>query len=265
MNSGKSFIELEKMLIDYILKAPIDKWNFENLTEDFLINLNVSTERIRNKSMINDFKSKIYNQGDKENSDALNRIARIYHSKWYFNEEFNLAMVNIGTIIMKSFWQDYGTIHDVFSLAGQNVSLPDVVSMYNSKNFRGISLLTPAIFKERVDNDCNVYSIFSDCEEMKYTRTSDFEECFNFIQNVSESQMDYKYWESHHERKHTHILPCKNLTMYPNCSKYCQWHKDLFTKTPKGEFLTIMKYAQLQRKVITYLNDTKDLDLISNE
>ena len=182
ITSGKSFIELEQMLFDYILKAPIEKWNFEKLSKDFLIHLNISTEAIRNKSIINDFKNEIYNQGNTENANALNRIARIYHSKWYFNEQFNWAMTNIGTILVKSFWQDYGTIHDVFSLPGQNVSLPDVVAMYNSKNFRGIRLLTPAIFKEDVNNDCDTYSVFSDCEEMKYKRVSEFEECFNLIQ-----------------------------------------------------------------------------------
>ena len=45
-------------------------------------------------------------------------------------------------------------------------------------------------------------------------------------------------------------LPCEEIEKYPLCVAYCKWHKSFFSGWSKEKFLTVMRYALSQRKII---------------
>ena len=61
--------------------------------------------------------------------------------------------------------------------------------------------------------------------------------------------MDKSHWIVSKPHQRSQVLPCKDLTDYPECSDYCNWHKQYIQKTEKDELLSIMRYAQPQRKI----------------
>ena len=50
-----------------------------------------------------------------------------------------------------------------------------------------------------------------------------------------------------------------NLDQYPDCIDYCNWHQNAFKYLKKEEFLTVMKHALPQRKIVS------DSDVMTNE
>ena len=60
--------------------------------------------------------------------------------------------------------------------------------------------------------------------------------------NIFDQMLDSK------SQRYTPIFPCNEIGKYPQCSEYCMWHKNYFSKWTKKDFSTIMRYALPQRK-----------------
>ena len=68
--------------------------------------------------------------------------------------------------------------------------------------------------------------------------------------NWSDSEENTYYEKGINSKGLSYTNPCMNVQQYPKCSNYCLWHKFFFAETTKEDFLTIMKYALPQRKIL---------------
>ena len=57
-------------------------------------------------------------------------------------------------------------------------------------------------------------------------------------------------WKNRDSKKFMAQSPCRNLEKNPRCIEYCNWHEKTFKEWKKDEFLTVMRYALPQRKMI---------------
>ena len=81
-----------------------------------------------------------------------------------------------------------------------------------------------------------------------------FQNCFNAMYKEYYGEEDTENFESFEDNNHTiNSSPCLyiNNEKHP-CFSYCNWHKKFFDLgiATKQEFLSMMKYAQPQRKMI---------------
>ena len=124
-------------------------------------------------------------------------------------------------------------IHKLFTLPNQNISLPHISFLYTANDFR--------VYK---DNEEKVEEYFEDNLFYFYLKecVNDFESnAFHDDDVFLEEKKEFNFFES---------SPCFNLTRYPTCQPYCNWHRNHFNDDfSKDEFITLMKYAIPGRKL----------------
>ena len=112
---------------------------------------------------------------------------------------------------------------------------------FKSLNKLGSNMFTPPKY---IKEECEGYDLF--CNP-KLFRVSSFKECFDTLDNGKASIAKESYFQK--VVKNFKILPCLDLISYPQCSEYCNWHKNFFAKWSMKDFITLMSFAQPQRKL----------------
>jgi len=91
--------------------------------------------------------------------------------------------------------------------------------------------------------------ILDDYKNIDLVQYGIFKSCFDYFMepttDESVSKSDRLFWQK--EWEFAENSPCLNTTAYPECEKYCHWHKDLVTnKLTKHELLLLMRYGLSQ-------------------
>ena len=74
---------------------------------------------------------------------------------------------------------------------------------------------------------------------------------------MSQSSQRLPYWKSDDEYPENFDLnqsqiksPCLNVTQHPECIDYCTWHNNYFSTVKMHNFMTLIRYALPQRKLL---------------
>ena len=90
--------------------------------------------------------------------------------------------------------------------------------------------------------------ILDDYQNIDLVQYGIFKSCFDYFMEPTIDESVYKsdglFWQK--DWVFAKNSPCLNTTSYPECEKYCDWHKDLVTnKLTKHELLLLMRYVSL--------------------
>ena len=124
-------------------------------------------------------------------------------------------------------------VNDLFTLPKQGIPLPDIALAYSAMDFRILG--TENHFKDSQELDNSLKACIEDVNSITFDNEATLDKYID-IQTVDSA----KYMDP---------SPCLNLKKFSKCTHYCMWHKNFFQDIPRTEFLTIMKYALLQRKI----------------
>ena len=138
-------------------------------------------------------------------------------------------------------------LHSLFTLPGQNASLPDIAYLYAMLDFRTMS-------KKSLDQtEIKAEWMYSNIPEL-YTPSSidgksSFLNCIQDVAKTMENDAEMTYFEETKKVLQSSFIPapCKEPKKYPSCNEYCNWHSRFFNKVSKAKFLAIMKHALPQR------------------
>ena len=127
-------------------------------------------------------------------------------------------------------------IRQLFTLPKQNLSLPLITFLYSVKDFKAHTFLL---------ND----EFFDDEKDLGIGQS--LRTCFEYVllDVINTNEVKSFLTETINLAKYLQPSPCLNMTKYPQCSRYCNWHSKYFKEWPKDEFITLMKYALPQRKL----------------
>ena len=162
-----------------------------------------------------------------------------------FIKNLNLMMNNINDITYSCFGKKYfDQFHKLFTIPGQNVSLIDIAYIYSLIDFNQLSKNTRF---SKNDKD----EIWGPPPSLVSIKNS-FLSCFKDVTNNDHGEIknDFDFYEYLAFKKYSGTSPCTKLEIQSQCTEYCNWHKRLFNALQKEEFLTIMRYALPQRKII---------------
>ena len=185
--------------------------------------------------------------------DAVKRYNRFFIKDWI--NKNNKMDHNIGSLFIKSLTmpncdtslffkdglmnckavQDYmDELHQIFTIPGQHLSLPDIAYMYSTMDYLALydPINYPLVIMENSFNDCIKKAADEelDIDEFEYFKKK-------------------KIFQNFNPKVEIPNLPCLNLSHYKECVEYCQWHKNIFKEWEKGEYLAVMRYALPQRKL----------------
>ena len=233
--------KMKQDLFEHVASINSENWNIYKLTKEYISSKHIPNQIIDNlKDYIDAVYSKQY--------EPIDRLLSFFSKIGLNYEAFNLSTNAIGSFIVGTYTQkllqeqsfpdfDPDELDDAFTLHGEKVSLPDIVSMYNTMNFMSLKLKTPKEYENQ--EGCNEYELF--CDKL---RISAFDPCFKAVKDRSFQISERTYWIEPMNNRLKHILPCNNLTKYPICAEYCLWHEYFIKKTSKKELLTMMRSAQ---------------------
>ena len=126
-------------------------------------------------------------------------------------------------------------LRQLFTFQNQDLSMPMIAFLYSANDFKTHSFLTSDDFFD-VENDLGVEKSLKIC--ISNVTSSDV---FSYeAKNFRTEKIKYP--------KYIQPSPCMNVSKYPQCSQYCNWHSKYFKEWSKDEFITLMKYASPQRK-----------------
>ena len=89
--------------------------------------------------------------------------------------------------------------------------------------------------------------ILDDYKNLDLVQYGIFKPCFDYFMEPDTEESIFKsdglFWRK--DFRFAENSPCLNTTAYPECEKYCHWHKDLVTnKLTKHELLILMRCVQ---------------------
>ena len=236
--------EIYESLLDYIKKdSKKAEWNISDIA------LRFSQEKLTKhyKTMAN------ATLGDDE-WKYFNKLEKFYTNLMKSPEKYNWSTKKLGSFLIKLLiWQFsvyknpcanifenrsvyLDTLHKIFSIPGQNVSLPDIGYLYSLIDYNAIKKrYAYTIDFSKLNIKPSLKKCFDDIEQ-KYPKSK----------NV---QSDFEPWPMTVSEKYSNIFPCLERDKYPLCSDYCEWHDEFFKQLKKDEFMTIMRYSLPQRKI----------------
>ena len=205
----------------------------------------------------------------KDDENYLNILLQFYHTILMNAGTWDWTTMNIGSFFVKTLnWatnlnkykcskydcecdiQVENEIHKLFTIPGQNVSIPDIAYWYSLIDFRQIIYINKATNPKTMDEHEKM-TFFKTSPNIKIQKS--FKACLNNFKsntsNISEKKA-FIFDKNMYAVDNLQISPCMNLNQYPQCAEYCNWHKTYFDKSNMEDFSTIMNYAFLQRKVL---------------
>ena len=269
--TNMSVQNLHQELSVYLNKASkIKKWNIKEAALSFL------NEKSEN---FNTTEIKI-SKYDKEEWKFISAMIKFYTlitenngiKDWAINHEYlgllfledkirksNVTKKNLGSILiktlnlvlnhdMKKCEKPYiDRLHQLFTIPGQNVSLPDIAYMYSIMDHKELSK------NSTFENIGNNYgdALFYEPPESLINLKESFVTCFKTVGNNTsdDTQLDNNFDEILTTELYTDKSPCSELEKYSQCKEYCNWHKNVFNQRSREEFLTMMRYSMPQRKI----------------
>ena len=206
-------VEVEDSLFEKINSHSMGNMNLSAILNAYISKLHEGNEM--NMSLVEEyFQDLRLDNLEKEETDALYQIFGILHMNEVSSKNMDFSSKNMGTFFVRSVLStsriDNAMIDDIFTDPQNEVSLPDIASMYNVKNFKMLKLSTPAKFNE-VLVECHAFDFYCDGPEIKKERYSGFEECLKMIANMSLTESKYSNWASNTKVQVEHILPCNDL------------------------------------------------------
>ena len=123
-----------------------------------------------------------------------------------------------------------------FSFGEGMINLPEMTYLYSATNFDYLTKNASKPFaapKSLISINQNFINCFS---HVKADR--------NMTSTSSEA-----FFHDHVEDKGLEVSPCVQNEI-EQCKQYCKWHENVLSRLPKEDFITIMKYGTLQRKLI---------------
>ena len=126
-------------------------------------------------------------------------------------------------------------LHQSFSVPKQNLSLPLIAFLYSTKDFKTYGKISLNHFFKK-EFTAGVGQSLKSCS-LKLISEENGNEAKSFLNEKIKFP------------KFLQPSPCLNISKYPQCSKYCNWHNRYFNDWPKDEFNTLMKFALPQRKI----------------
>ena len=187
--------------------------------------------------------------------EVKKRYNRFFIKDW-LNKIRNLD-INIGSLFIKSLTmpncdtsqfmmngimnckaiKDYmEELHQIFTIPGQNLSLPDIAYMYSTMDY--LSLYDPIINDPLV----NLKNSFFECIKKALYEGYD-------SSKELEAFKDKVIFQNFSPKADNTLLPCLNLKQFKECVEYCGWHNHIIKEWKKDEFLSFMRYALPQRKL----------------
>ena len=131
----------------------------------------------------------------------------------------------------------------LFTLPGQELSLPNIAHLLAITN---INVLKPDFFDES-DPQIDPIIRFETLEP-------EFMECFAKVTQNNTIQTNQYFYsvtlDSMDFDQHARLVCNEKMEKFSECQSYCAWHQDLFKKWSREEFLTVMKYAIPQNRVV---------------
>ena len=243
-------------LMDKLYRTPMSQWNIGSLAKEFLIS---KVDDLGNATEIDE---KALEKLDEVEMNSLNGLFAMYYFIDYVKngDKSDWSTKNIGAFFVEMVLEaqliENNEIDDVFTPKNDNVSLPDIATMFNLKDARVLlesrsKLNTPATYEEAEPCDYSSYSfIWLGCPSIG-ERYSTFQTCFDKILNETDDDGNKLIFKREEKiiRK-IQPSPCLYTEMFPECKEYCTWHKNYFTKITKDAFLQVMSYASPQRKLV---------------
>ena len=256
-------VDVDEEVLTFVSKANFSDWDIRKLSHDF-------HKQIGKSNTIFDT-VKYYRESPRAEENAISRLFGLYS---VYGGNLNWATDNIGTFFVKSILNFGPTtedddieigpyeINDIFTMQSDNVSLPDIVTLFDVVDVRGAYIDTPMmIYEEECQGDYWICVLQSPIKKRKST----FKDCFdNVSSKLQVPDANFEDWTSSASLKLNesfHVLPCQNYSRYPLCKEYCNWHGNFVAKTPKLELLTMMKYAQPQGKLVIDEKDEEETKL----
>ena len=228
----------------------MDNWNAYNLTLEFF-KLEMDDPPKLDEDMI---KSEV-----DEDIEYIDRILQVYHDLELRRTSLDWSTNNLGTFFVNLVLQDQrlepGVLHDIFTMPNERVSLPDIAFMYSLMDFKSLNKMGSDMYTppKHIQEECGDFDLFCNSE---FKRVSSFKECFDKFTNDKTSKTEESYY--HKVIKDYRILPCLDMKSYPECSEYCNWHKEFFDKWFMEDFMTVMSFAQPQRKLTKTVTPTQN-------
>ena len=265
---------IHQELFDQITNASLfTKWNLAKIAMDFLneksVYLNESLKLERNSfdsdkewiyinSLVKFYKAIITTPDIKDWAINHSEYGIYFLKEWIMKNK--KSDYNLGSILIKilnlvneltknnpcSKMEYVYQIHQLFAIPGQNVSLIDIAYLYSIMDFRELSENSTFPW-----SNLNTGSIRTPPSSL-ISMNESFVNCFKGIANneSTEKLNDFSFDEPLRIKLYPEKSPCSKIEFYPQCIEYCKWHKTLFNGWKKEEFLTIMRYALPQRKII---------------
>lgn len=260
-------------LLQFLQESPISQWNLKEASDKFY------QGKLKNldSSKITRIDQDQQNELSYDEKSELNQLTSLFGKlspEEESGEMFDWSTLNPGTFFVKiplnvpetkgNFDNFLKAMHNVTTMPGEIVSLPDIVQMYNIKNIGAIgfddvndglrkrSPITPAKYIEKA-NECDDYfDIFCDGTPT-IERTSTFKACFEDVINTTYPKKEINAFSTDfYSKKPTAPSPCLNLDRFPTCLEYCNWHENYFykmTSMERTQFIAMMGLASPQRKV----------------
>ena len=117
--------------------------------------------------------------------------------------------------------------------------------MYNVIDFHVI--LDSVLNEAELVTDLN----WKDWHPPKYLKLPrSFKECFTSTISESDKKLEKTIDDELLLKRDIKKSPCHDLKNHPMCEEYCNWHKQVIEPWKKEDFLTVMKTANPQRKLI---------------
>lgn len=263
MMSQKTFSEIEDKFFDHVLQSVPYDFDVLKLYQNFF---DSEEENEVNITEIISFTDHL----DYAEAESLNRLFGIVVIIQLESGKLDWSTENFGSSFVR-YALDLGSgsvaddiaiypydIDDIFTQIGHNVSMLDIITMYNSMNVRSLQVSTPARYLE--PEPCDYTDLFSSCTyegNQRKIRISEFTDCFEEVKAVSQ-YLQNEHWTSLKEFGGDNdklMLPCRNKSRFSTCAEYCTWHEIFFAKRTKQEFLTMMKYSIPQGRMAVDLTE----------
>ena len=128
-----------------------------------------------------------------------------------------------------------GNLQHLFSYKENDILL--MAKFLGLNDFKNLNLLKPY---ELINHQVDLKAI---------------EECYNGLKTEPEKEQKFKKVKS--KLNFFNPSPCFNLTNHPNCTTFCNWHKDAFAEWNILESFAIERYNNFKKIFAVSLDNTR--------
>ena len=172
-----------------------------------------------------------------------------------------------GIRIRPTFMQN---LDQLFTIPGEEVSLIDVSYLYTLNDLSDFQNPSTVLYLEEFQSVSPYVKINGthfkfneglwpkagfDPPPVHVTLKKSFYDCANIY--IKKMNLHYQIGKGYYDevsmpenRFGNFSSPCENLDVYSTCSEYCKWHKKFFEDWKREDFLTMMKFATPQRRIL---------------